>query len=60
MNPVLVMVRNVYGNELIYPANDTAKTFAALIGKKTLDRNDFRLIRLLGFDVEQVRQPVPL
>ena len=35
MNPVQVEVRNVYGNELIYPANDTAKTFAALIGKKS-------------------------
>lgn len=60
MNPVQVEVRNVYGNELIYPANDTAKTFAVLIGKKTLDRNDFRLIRLLGFEVEQIRQPVPM
>lgn len=54
MNKVQVTVKNVYGNNLVYPANETAKIFAALCGKKTLDSRDLERIRLLGYEIEQV------
>lgn len=49
---ILVSVRNVYGNELIYPVCDIAKKFALLVGKKTLSISDIELIKSLGFTVE--------
>lgn len=49
-----VEVRNVYGNAMIYPANQAAELFAKLAGKKTLDRDDLKNIKALGFVVEEV------
>jgi hypothetical protein len=51
---VWVSVRNVYGNEMIYPANETASKFAQLTGKKTFSLADLRTIRELGYTVEPV------
>ena len=48
----LVERRSVYGNILYYPSNETARIFAELVGKKTLDAMDFRRIKKLGFTVE--------
>jgi hypothetical protein len=53
---VEIEVRSVYGNTLIYPANEAAQIFAKIAGKKTLDKSDLNLIRALGFEVEQVFQ----
>ncbi len=53
-NPeVLVEIRNVYGNEMIYPANYEAERFAAIAGKKTLSKTDLMNITALGFVVEE-------
>jgi phosphate/sulfate permease len=49
---VLVTIKQVYGNETIYPANDTAQVFADLIGTKTLSRMKLALIQGLGYSVE--------
>lgn len=49
-----VEVRNVFGNEMIYPANFEAERFAAIAGKKTLSRTDLMNIKALGFAVEEV------
>lgn len=49
-----VEVRNVYGNEMIYPSNYAAERFAAIAGKKTLSRTDLMNIKALGFMVEEV------
>ena len=43
-----VEVKNVYGNELIYPVCDTAKRFATLTGKKTFSPYTLKLITDLG------------
>lgn len=51
---VEVEVRNVYGKEMIYPANFAAEKFALLAGKKTLSRADLIVIGHLGFVVEEV------
>lgn len=53
---LLVEIKTVYGNETIYPANDTAQVFADLIGTKTLSRLKLGLIQALGYTV-QVKAP---
>lgn len=49
---VLITLKNVYGNETIYPANDTAKYFCAIAKKKTLDQRDLRIIQAMGYEVK--------
>jgi hypothetical protein len=51
---VKVEVRNVFGKEMIYPANVPAEIFAAIAGKKTLSNADLMNIQALGFKVEEV------
>jgi len=53
---LIVEIKTVYGNETIYPANDTAQVFADLIGTKTLSRLKLALIQGLGYSV-QVKAP---
>lgn len=48
---ITVLIKNVYGNETIYPACETAKKFATLTGKKTFSMNDINLIKTLGYSV---------
>jgi hypothetical protein len=52
---IQIEVRNVYGNETIYPANETAKTFAAIAGTKTLKSETLKLAKSLGYKVELVQ-----
>lgn len=55
MSTVLkIKIKSVYGNEMIYPANDVAEKFCNLLGKKTLSDRDLGVIIQLGFKVEQV------
>lgn len=55
---VLVSVRNVYGNDTVYPENDIAQTLAELAGHRTLTRRDLQLIRQLpNIDVEVASPP---
>lgn len=58
MNPIIgkikVVVKNVYGNETIYPECETAQLFAQLTGNKTLTRNACVLISKLGYEIEVV------
>jgi hypothetical protein len=53
---VLVEVRNVYGRETIYPANDNAERLAAIAGAKTLQLRHLELARGLGLEVREVTQ----
>lgn len=53
---LVIEIKQVYGNEMIYPANDTAQVFADLIGTKTLGRMKLALIQGLGFEVEVKQQ----
>ena len=54
---VEIYEKDVYGNTLIYPANNDARTFAVLAGKKTHSKQDLELISLLGFEVKRVFAP---
>lgn len=55
-----VQVRSKYGRDLIYPVNETAKALCALTGKRTFDTGDIRIIKQLGYDVEEVPQSLNL
>ena len=48
---IIVCIRNVYGNELIYPVCEQAKLFTQLSGRKTLSPADIGVIEKLGFTV---------
>lgn len=51
---VLVQVKNVYGNTMVYPANQAGEFFAAIAGTKTLSSTVLAYARRLGFDIQQV------
>ena len=51
---LVITVRNVYGNDMVYPVNDTAKLFAKIAGTKTLRSETLMYAEALGFDIEQV------
>jgi hypothetical protein len=51
---IQVTIRNVYGNELIYPVCDKAKALAHLTGKKTLSHYNVQTIKRLGYTVEVI------
>jgi hypothetical protein len=49
---IKVTLKNVYGTEILYPACDKAKHFAALAKTKTLTWASIKLIKALGYRVE--------
>jgi hypothetical protein len=49
---ILVTIRTVYGNEMIYPANEAAQVVTLLIGKKTISRSDISNLKKLGHTIE--------
>lgn len=51
---IQVTIKSVYGKTLIYPVDDKAKVFTALIGQKTLTTKHLELIKSLGFEVELI------
>lgn len=51
-----VEVKSVYGNTLIYPANDAARVLARIAGKKTLSVADLQNAGLLGLEVVEINQ----
>ncbi len=48
---ILVQIKLVYGQEQIYPVCETAKTFAKMVGQKTLTPTNVRHIKELGYTV---------
>ena len=54
---ITVTIKNVYGNETVYPADDTARLFCELTSRKTLTPHDMHVIRKLGYDVEVGETP---
>lgn len=43
-----VRIKNVYGNETIYPENELAQNIARLAGTKTLTRQAIKVARDMG------------
>lgn len=52
MNSITVEIKQVYGNEVIYPVCENSKLFAQIAGTKTLTRNTLRDIKALGYAIE--------
>ena len=50
---IQVRDRSVYGNDLIYPVCELAKTFAQLVNRKTLTASDLHFIAKLGYAIER-------
>lgn len=46
---ITVEIRDVYGKQTVYPICDTAKTFAALTGCKTITDQALMHINALGY-----------
>lgn len=46
---IKVTIKNVYGQEKIYPACDKAIIFADMINQKTLTDRDIAMIKQLGY-----------
>lgn len=49
---VLITIKAVYGKELIYPANDTAKLLTRLTGRTTLSNGDLSIAQEMGYTVK--------
>ncbi len=57
---IYVRIDKVYGNTVLYPVCDKAKTFAKLAGTKTLASETVKHITALGFRVMQEPIPMPM
>ena len=55
-NPLIVTIKNVYGKEMIYPANSVAQIFADIARQTTLSRDTLKQAQALGYKIE-VNQP---
>jgi hypothetical protein len=54
---ITVRVTRNYGNEVVYPADESAELFAQLAGTRTLTRASITLIKQLGYEIS-VQQEV--
>lgn len=54
----IVEIKQVYGNELIYPVNDVAQKLANLAGTKTLQRDTIKIAKELGFTFTQKQREI--
>ena len=53
---LLVSIRNVYGNEMIYPECERSRVFANIAGNTTLTPKTMHLLERLGY-VFKVKVP---
>ena len=53
---IQVEMKQVYGNTMIYPVCETAKTFASMLNTKTLTSAAIAHIKKLGYVVEVVQE----
>lgn len=47
-----VTIKNVYGCDVVYPADDTTRTFATIAGTKTLTQSTINAMKKLGYSLE--------
>jgi hypothetical protein len=57
---IFVTIKNVYGNEQIYPVCVNAEIFAQIAGTKTLTKQTINLIKDLGFNIQVVAEKTTL
>jgi hypothetical protein len=56
MQAITVKIRNVYGEDKIYPVSDQAKLFANIAGTKTLTDYTIAKIKELGYTINVAQQ----
>lgn len=56
MIKVFVMVRTIYGREMVYPACPVTEIIASIAKTKTLSDNDLSAIRKLGYEIKIVER----
>ena len=56
---ITVEVRNVYGNTLVYPVCDTAKLFARIANKTTLNASILNDVVQLGYQISTTPGKLP-
>ena len=52
MDAIKIQIKDVYGQEKIYPVNIAAQLFARIAGTKTLTRETMEAILALGYTVQ--------
>ena len=52
-----VTIKKVWGNRVIYPANDAARHFARVAGTKTLTLDTLKTARAMGYEIHEVYNP---
>jgi len=57
-NVVLVNLKNKYGIERVYPANEIAACLARIAGTTTLTPHTLRYAVQMGFEIKMVEQDV--
>ena len=53
---IQVIIKNVYGNQLIYPKCDISKAFSDIAKTKTLSIENLKTISQMGYHVEVVNE----
>jgi hypothetical protein len=48
---LVVRITKNYGQEAIYPVDETAELFTKLTGKKTFSRSELNQIKQLGYEI---------
>jgi hypothetical protein len=48
---ITIKIKNVYGNDLLYPICNKAQLFTKMLGKKTLGTQDIANIQKLGYAI---------
>jgi len=59
-NLLLVTIKNVYGKEMIYPANNVAQIFADIARQTTLSRETLKHAQSLGYKIDVVQKELVL
>lgn len=54
---IQIMIKTVYGVDKFYPADELAYKFANLIGAKTFNINQLKIIKSMGYEIEEVQLP---
>ncbi len=49
---ITVKIKNVYSNELVYPACNTSQAIVRITGRKTLSRNDIEVLKGIGWTIK--------
>jgi hypothetical protein len=56
---IVILAKEVYGRQMLYPVCDTSRLFAAIADRATLSEVNIRRIRQLGYEVT-VTHPKPI